>query len=126
MVVVVALVFAAHLPALTDPNAEIRWLPPATGLASPTELRLQRSPDLRLWENIGAKQRLPAGAPGERVLANEEGEDKGFYRLLTRAGAEFTSDDGAEILGYADTTLLWARDATDPDEAPALLHDCLL
>ncbi len=34
VVVVVALVFAAHLPALTDPNAEIRWLPIAPDLVS--------------------------------------------------------------------------------------------
>ena len=64
------------------------------------EARLQRTRDLRSWENLGPKIKLPAGTVIDDWTIGADAGQQGFFRLVTRP-TEFTSSDGAAVLGYA-------------------------
>ncbi len=67
---------------------------------APVEFRLQRSLDLRRWENVGAKIRLGAGQQADGLPLSTEHDSSGFFRLSAQPSS-FSTSDGAAALGFA-------------------------
>jgi hypothetical protein len=79
----------------------VGWVAPDASLPNSLELRVQRSADLKSWQNVGAKTRLPIGAPASGIAFQESVSQLGFYRLLLSDSVQFAGSNGEETLGYA-------------------------
>ncbi len=66
----------------------------------PIAVRLQRSHDLRRWENVGEKVRLAGGQSASGTTLTTENNDSGFFRLSSQPDG-FIADDGAAALGFS-------------------------
>lgn len=80
-------------------GVEMRLTGKVTG-QTPVEFRLQRSSDLRRWENVGSKVRLAPGQTADAVPMSTESSAAGFFRLSAQPSS-FSTSDGAAALGFA-------------------------
>ncbi len=69
-------------------------------VAGPVEVRVQKTRDFQLWENVGVKRRIAAAEVLDGALLGTDEGQSGFFRLVTRP-TRFVSDDGDETLGFA-------------------------
>src|SRR5262249_36578830 len=64
-----------------------------------TEVRLQQSFDLKIWQNSGTKEIVRGASVWRRTI--DANKPEGFFRLVTQPRETFTSRSGDKILGYA-------------------------
>ncbi len=85
-------------PRPTEAGVELRVRSNGS-ISAAVEARLQRTQDLRTWETVGTKIKLPAGTRIDDLPLGTDSGTMGFYRLLTRP-TTFTASGGAEVLGF--------------------------
>ncbi|MCP5524864.1 MAG: DUF3160 domain-containing protein [Verrucomicrobiales bacterium] len=86
----------------------------------PLRVRVQRSSDLRSWENIGAVFHFEPDDRQSMTLQSPDAGPQGFYRAFVRPEPELLATEPEDVLGYAgefEDALAAVGDMTLPEFA---------